>query len=74
VINIYVFRQTQQYFIVQVTGNNFRSLDHPLKKLSTLDNFHIRTVHLDIINVLLIHQLNYPKRNIKIYIKTAVLM
>jgi hypothetical protein len=25
---MYVFSQTQQYFIIQLTGNKFRSLDH----------------------------------------------
>ena len=38
-------------------------------------NFHIRTMHLDIIKVLFIHQLMHKwvvlKNNIKIYIKTA---
>ena len=38
-------------------------------------NFHIRTVHLDIIKVLFIHQLMHKwvvlKNNIKIYVKTA---
>jgi hypothetical protein len=36
--------------------------------------FHIRTVHLDIINILFIHQMMHKwvvlKNNIKIYIKT----
>jgi hypothetical protein len=61
-IIIYVFRQIQQCFIVQLTGNNFRSLDHPLQKLSTFYNFQIRTVHLGIIKLLFIHKMSYLKK------------
>jgi hypothetical protein len=43
-------------------------------KISVTDDFHIRTVHLDIIKVIYSPtdaQVNCLKNNIKIYIKTA---
>jgi hypothetical protein len=27
-INIYIFNQTQQYFIIELSGDKFQSLDH----------------------------------------------